>query len=165
MSRYPIKMLRDEEGQPFVPLTHINAVTGAKYVQAIFETTKIDNTHYQITSDDLTIDDIRDKFIVVKFGETKKSNTTSYIKMNNSASYPIVAPDGDMLEIGDLSNSVCLFNFTNDKWITIGSTSGGGHKITDTDGNIMVQRSVLNFTNFTVEDDAGNGATKIVNNN
>ena len=51
MARYPIKMLKDESGQPFVPLTHVSAVTGEEYTTTTLNAIKQSNGHYKITNE------------------------------------------------------------------------------------------------------------------
>lgn len=169
MSRYPIKMLKDESGQPFVPLTHITAVAGEEYTTAILLATKLSKSHYQIMNDDLNTKVLKDKVIAVKFEEIGEIDSISYLKINNETEYPFYKADGlNPLLIDGLDNSVCLFTLNDNKWklVLVGTdgSSGGGHAITDYNGTVMTQRSVLNFDGATVKDDSSNGATKIITN-
>ena len=169
MSRYPIKMLKDESGQPFVPLTHIMAVAGEEYTTAILIANKLSKSHYQITNDDLNTNILKDKIIAVKFDDIGEIDNISYLKINNDAEYPFYKADGlNPLILSGLDESVCLFTFNDNKWkLTLVGTdgsAGGGHAITDYNGSVMTQRSVLNFDGATVKDDPSNGATKIITN-
>ena len=169
MSRYPIKMLKDESGQPFVPLTHIMAVTGEEYTTAVLIAHKLSTSHYQIVNDDLNTNILKDKIIAVKFDEIGEIDNVSYLKINNDAEHPFYKSDGlNPLILSGLDKSVCLFTFNDNKWkLTLVGTdegSSGGHAITDYNGNVMTQRSVLNFDGATVKDDQSNGATKIITN-
>ena len=169
MSRYPIKMLKDESGQPFVPLTHVMAVAGEEYTTAILIANKLSKSHYQIVNDDLNTNILKDKIIAVKFNEIGEVDNISYLKINNDAEYPFYKADGlNPLILSGLDESVCLFTFNDNKWkLTLVGTdesSGGGHAITDYNGSVMIQRSVLNFDGATVKDDPSNGATKIITN-
>lgn len=169
MSRYPIKMLKDESGQPFVPLTHVTAVAGEEYTTAILIANKLSKSHYQITNDDLNTNILKDKIIAVKFDDIGEVDNVSYLKINNDAEYPFYKADGlNPLILSGLDESVCLFTFNDNKWkLTLVGTdesSGGGHAVTDYNGNVMIQRSVLNFDGATVKDDPSNGATKIITN-
>lgn len=169
MSRYPIKMLKDESGQPFVPLTHITAVAGEEYATAILLATKLSKSHYQIINDDLNTKVLKDKVIAIKFDEIGEIDSISYLKINNETEYPFYKADGlNPLLIDGLDNSVCLFTLNDNKWklVLVGTdgSSGGGHAITDYNGIVMTQRSVLNFDGATVKDDSSNGATKIITN-
>lgn len=169
MSRYPIKMLKDESGQPFVPLTHVTAVAGEEYTTAILVANKLSKSHYQIINDDLNTNILKDKIIAIKFDEIGEVDNVSYLKINNDAEYPFYKADGlNPLILSGLDESVCLFTFNDNKWkLTLVGTdgsSGGGHAITDYNGNVMIQRSVLNFDGATVKDDPSNGATKIITN-
>ncbi len=49
MATYPIKMLQDESGQPFVPANQNSALLGDKYISSILTATKDDASHYTIT--------------------------------------------------------------------------------------------------------------------
>lgn len=169
MSRYPIKMLKDESGQPFVPLTHVMAVTGEEYTTAILIANKLSKSHYQIVNDDLNTKILKNKIIAVKFDEIGEIDNVSYLKINNDAEYPFYKADGlNPLILSGLDESVCLFTFNDNKWkLTLVGThegSSGGHAITDYNGSVMTQRSVLNFDGATVKDDPSNGATKIITN-
>lgn len=169
MSRYPIKMLKDESGQPFVPLTHVMAVAGEEYTTAILIANKLSKSHYQIVNDDLNTKILKDKIIAVKFDEIGEIDNVSYLKINNDAEYPFYKADGlNPLILSGLDESVCLFTFNDNKWkLTLVGTdegSSGGHAITDYNGSVMTQRSVLNFDGATVKDDPSNGATKIITN-
>lgn len=169
MSRYPIKMLKDESGQPFVPLTHVTAVAGEEYTTAILIATRLSKSHYQITNDDLNTNILKNKIIAVKFDEIGEVDNVSYLKINNEAEYPFYKADGlNPLILSGLDESVCLFTFNDNKWklVLVGTdeSSGGGHAITDYRGAAMTQRSVLNFDGATVKDDSSNGATKVITN-
>ena len=169
MSRYPIKMLKDESGQPFVPLTHIMAVAGEEYTTAVLIANKLSKSHYQIVNDDLNTNILKDKIIAVKFDEIGEIDNVSYLKINNGTEYPFYKADGlNPLILSGLDESVCLFTFNDNKWkltlVGVDETSSGGHAITDYNGSVMTQRSVLNFDGATVKDDPSNGATKIITN-
>lgn len=169
MSRYPIKMLKDESGQPFVPLTHVTAVAGEEYTTAILIATRLSKSHYQITNDDLNTNILKNKIIAVKFDEIGEVDNISYLKINNETEYPFYKADGlNPLILSGLDESVCLFTFNDNKWklVLVGTdeSSGGGHAITDYSGAVMTQRSVLNFDGAIVKDDPSNGATKIITN-
>lgn len=169
MSRYPIKMLKDESGQPFVPLTHVMAVAGEEYTTAILNANKLSKSHYQIVNEDLNTNILINKIIAVKFTEIGEVDSTSYMKVNNGTEYPFYKADGiNTLILSGLDDSVCFFTLNDNKWklVLVGTdeSSGGGHAITNYLGNVMTQRSVLNFDGATVKDDASNGATKIITN-
>lgn len=169
MSRYPIKMLKDESGQPFVPLTHVMAVAGEEYTTAILNANKLSKSHYQIVNEDLNTNILINKIIAVKFTEIGEVDSTSYMKVNNGTEYPFYKADGiNTLILSGLDDSVCFFTLNDNKWklVLVGTdeSSGGGHAITNYLGNVMTQRSVLNFDGATVKDDSSNGATKIITN-
>lgn len=169
MAIYPIKLLKDESGQPFIPLTHVNAVAGEEYTTTILTANKVSNGHYKITNKDITLDMLKNKIIDIQFDEIGDITNPAYIKVNNSAEYPIYQADGlTTLILTGLDNSVCMFSFTGARWqlVKVGTdgASGGGHSITNTNGDVMTQRNVLNFDGATVVDDPGNGATKVITN-
>lgn len=169
MSRYPIKMLKDESGQPFVPLTHVMAVAGEEYTTAILNANKLSKSHYQIVNEDLNTNILINKIVAVKFTEIGEVDSTSYMKVNNGTEYPFYKADGiNTLILSGLDDSVCFFTLNDNKWklVLVGTdeSSGGGHAITNYLGNVMTQRSVLNFDGATVKDDSSNGATKIITN-
>lgn len=169
MSRYPIKMLKDESGQPFVPLTHVMAVAGEEYTTAVLNANRLSKSHYQIVNEDLDTNILTNKIIAVKFTEIGEVDSTSYMKVNNGAEYPFYKADGiNTLILSGLDDSVCFFTLNDNKWklVLVGTDegSGGGHAITNYLGNVMTQRSVLNFDGATVKDDSSNGATKIITN-
>ena len=168
MAIYPIKMLKDEEGQPFVPLTHINAIQGAEYATSILEAERLSAGHYKITNKDIDAQFLQNKVIAVRFIEIGETATTTYMKVNDEIEYPIYKPDGSSpLLISDVGTSVCYFTLTNNKWqmVLVGTVnpSDSGHTITDNDGKTMTQRAVLNFSGFDVRDDSLKGATKVSN--
>lgn len=165
MATYPIRMMKDEQGMPFVPLTHMNAVMGDEYTIAPMTANKISNSHYKITNNELEIDDLKKKLAAISFDDISGVSTPCYMSLNNSSEYPIYNINGiTELDLSSYSGVVSLFEFTGDKWKLgkIGSSAqSGGHGITDESGNLMPQRLVLNFSGFNVTDDSGNGATKI----
>lgn len=166
MAIYPIKLLKDEQGQPFIPLTHVNAVAGEEYTTTVLTATKQSDGHYQILNDDIDKKTITNKVVVVDFDVIGESLPTSYLGINDGTEYPMYQGDGiTPLSLKGLDDIVCLFIFTGDKWqsVKVGS-SDSGHTITDSNGNLMVQRSVLNFDGATTTDDPGNKATKIMTN-
>lgn len=170
MARYPIKMLKDESGQPFVPLTHVSAVTGEEYTTTTLNAIKQSSGHYKITNEDLSTDLLNGKVIAVKFDNVTNASIPSYLKFNNDAEYPLYQADGiNYLVITEYGASVVFLVFINNKWqllkVATDSSASGGHGITDEEGNIMPQRNIVQFVNLKVEDVPGDGATRITNSN
>lgn len=166
MAIYPIKMLKDEEGHPFVPLTHIKAVAGEEYTTSILNAVKLENNYYKIENTDLDTESITDKIVAVKFDDVSGSGPVSYLKINDGNNYPIYKADGiNPLLINGFENSVCWLSLNEEKWklILVGTdeSSGGGHAITDENGQVMTQRGVLNFQGLNVIDNPSKGATEI----
>lgn len=170
MARYPIKMLKDESGQPFVPLTHVSAVTGEEYTTTTLDAIKQTNGHYKITNDDLSTDLLDDKVIAVKFDSVSGAPVPSYLKFNNDSEYPLYQADGtNYLVISEYTNSVVFLVLNDSQWqllkVATDTSASGGHGIADGEGNIMPQRNMVQFVNLNVEDIPGDGATRISNEN
>ena len=166
MAKYSVKMLKDEQGKPFVPVTHINAVIGEEYITSILIANKVSDGHYTITNEEIEANDIINKIIAVSFSDTENSPVPSYLKINEGQEYGIYKSDGiNPLVLDSVSNSICFLGLDDDRWklIQVGTdeSSGGGHAITNENGDVMTQRGVLNFSGFNVIDDASKGATKI----
>ena len=83
MAIYPVKMLKDEDGNPFVPLTQIGAVVGEEYTTAILNATKVMNGHFRINKDTIQMSDIENKVITVQFPVINETTITSYLQLNN----------------------------------------------------------------------------------
>lgn len=164
--QYPVKMLKDENGQPFVPLTHVKAVAGEEFTTAVLNAAVVSAGHYQITNDDLSTQYITGKVIAVKFENSSSAVAQNFLKINNETEYALYKSDGvNYLVMADVANAVCFFTFTGTKFqlLMVGADtqSGGGHAITDSDGTLMAQRSVLNFDGAEVVDVPGQGATSV----
>lgn len=167
MAQYPIKMLKDESGKPFIPLTSIKAVIGEEYVQMTFTATEDSTGHFTISNDKLTDEDLLNKIIAVSFPDGITATTNSYLKLNNGTEYLIKDENGSgPLLVKDFVNVVCFLMKKETSWqlvktgaaATLGS---GGHTIVDGDGNVLPQQSVLQFKGFGVSDNAGTGSTVI----
>lgn len=165
MAIYPIKMLKDEQGNPFVPLTHITAVAGEEYTTTALNAIKQSAGHYKITNDDLTTSLLVNKVIAVRFDDVTGYTSPSYLKINNDADKPLYQSDGiNYLSLDNFDNAIAFFIYTNNRFqlLEVGATvSGGGHTITDANGNVMTTRSVLHFDDAIVEDVPSNGATSV----
>lgn len=108
--------------------------------------------------------------IVVKFDNVTDATTPTYLRINNETEYPIYKADGiNYLSINGYGSSIVYLGLLNNRWtlVNVGSdeSAAGGHTITDTNGNVMTTRGVINFKNFTVTDEAGIGATRVTNDN
>lgn len=169
MAIYPIKMVKDENGQPFIPLTHISAVAGEEYITAVLTAFKQSKSRYKINNDKISMKDINNGIIAVRFDIIDVYDEVSYLSINNETYYPI-HKDGDPvpLNIGTVKNLTCLLQFNDGKWNLInksegGSSSTGGHTILDENGNVMTERQVMQFKGLDVTDDISNAATVITN--
>lgn len=166
MAVYPIKLLKDESGQPFVPLTSVEAVYGDKNLQYILDATQTSAGHFKIECEGLTLTDATSAAIAVHWPEITTVVKPSYLQLNNEAEKAIYAPDGtNYLDLEESTDKVDFVAYDGSKWLLVGnsSTGSGGHVITDGDGNTMEQQKILNFIGFNVENDNTNRATKIVN--
>lgn len=168
MAQYPIKMLKDESGKPFVPLTQINAVVGDKYIVSSFEALQASTGHFIITHNHLTDEDILNKVIAVIFPEDITATTNSYLRLNDGADFLIYDEDGSSpLLIKDFSNVVCFLVRRLESWQLVktgaaaAASGSGGHTILDGAGNVLPQQGVLQFKGFGVSDSPGTGATVI----
>lgn len=167
MAQYPIKMLKDESGKPFIPLTSIKAVIGEEYVQMTFTATEDSTGHFTISNDKLTDEDLLNKIIAVSFPDGITATTNSYLKLNSGTEYLIKDENGSgPLLVKDFINVVCFLMKKETSWQLVktgaAATSGsGGHTIVDGDGNVLPQQSVLQFKGFGVSDNAGTGSTVI----
>lgn len=166
MAVYPIKLLKDESGQPFVPLTSVEAIYGDKNLQYILNVTQVSNGHFKVECKGLTLKDATNSAIAVRWPEITTVVKPSYLQLNDEAEKAIYAPDGtNYLDLEDSTDVVNFVAYDGSKWVLIGnaSTGSGGHVITDGEGNTMEQQKILNFVGFNVENDNTNRATKIIN--
>ena len=165
MAIYPVKMLKDEQGQPFVPLTHVNAVAGEEYTTTVLDASLVSAGHYQIVNDNLTTTMLVNKVIAIKFETSSSHVAQNFLKINNESEYGIYKADGvNFAQMAELEGSTCFFTFTGSRFcllLVAASSSSGGHGITDSDGTLMPQRSVLNFDGAEVVDIPAQGATSI----
>jgi hypothetical protein len=165
MAVYPIKMMKDESGQPFVPLTSLDAVIGEKNLQYILDAEELSAGHFRVNFKDLGMKDITNSIIVVRWPQITSTVKPSYLKLNNNTEAILYNGTGkEYMDLEDASGTINLLAYDGTKWIqATGSGSGGGHVITNGEGHSMEQQKVLNFVGFNVENDAANRATKIVN--
>ena len=165
MAVYPIKMMKDESGQPFVPLTSLDAVIGEKNLQYILDAEELSAGHFRVNFKDLEMKDITNSIIVVRWPQITSTVKPSYLKLNNNTEAILYDGTGkEYMDLEDASGTINLLAYDGTKWIqATGSGSGGGHVITDGEGHSMEQQKVLSFVGFNVENDAANRATKIVN--
>ena len=165
MAVYPIKMMKDESGQPFVPLTSLDAVIGEKNLQYILDAEELSAGHFRVNFKDLGMKDITNSIIVVRWPQITSTVKPSYLKLNNNTEAILYDGTGkEYMDLEDASGTINLLAYDGTKWIqATGSGSGGGHVITDGEGHSMEQQKVLSFVGFNVENDAANRATKIVN--
>ena len=165
MATYPIKMLRDENGQPFVPLTSLDAVMGEKNLQYILDAVQVSPGHFRVNYKDLKMKDLVNSIIVIRWPEITSTVKPSYLQLNTETE--VILYDGtgtEYLDLEEASRTVNMLAYDGTKWIlTSGAGSGSGHVVTDDEGHTMEQQKILNFVGFNVENDTANRATKIIN--
>lgn len=165
MGAYAIRAMYDESGNPFVPLTSIDAVIGEKNVQYIMDAEELSAGHFRINLKDLTLEDIVNCLIVVRWPQISSTIKPSYLQLNEEEEKPLFNGNGtEYLNLEEASNTVNMLAYDGSKWIlSSGAGSGAGHVITNADGETMEQQKILNFVGFKMENDAANRATKIIN--
>lgn len=165
MATYPIKMLKDENGQAFVPLTSLDAVIGEKNLQYILDAAQVSPGHFRVNYKDLKMKDLVNSIIVIRWPEITSTVKPSYLQLNTEAEVILYNGTGtEYLDLEEASGTVNMLAYDGEKWIlTSGAGSGSGHVITDDEGHTMEQQKILNFVGFNVENDTANRATKIIN--
>ena len=167
MATYPIKVLKDEQGEPFIPLTEVKAVMGEEYTIGILNATQVIEGHYKIVNEHLDLLNITNQIIAIQFPEITSTSITSYLQLNDETEYPIYQIDGTTpLLLSTISNGAGFFKFTGSQYnlVKIGTSSeesGGGHVIIDNTGNILPQRPSLTFKGMDVSDDTTTGSTVV----
>lgn len=165
MATYPIKMLKDENGQAFVPLTSLDAVMGEKNLQYILDAAQVSPGHFRVNYKDLKMKDLVNSIIVIRWPEITSTVKPSYLQLNTETEVILYNGTGtEYLDLEEASDTVNMLAYDGTKWIlTSGAGSGSGHVITDDEGHTMEQQKILNFVGFNVENDTANRATKIIN--
>ena len=165
MATYPVKILKDENGRPFVPLTSLDAVSGEKHLQYILDAEQISPGHFRVKYRDLETKDLINSIIVVRWPKITSTVKPSYLQLNEEAEIRLYTGTGtEYLDLEEASGTVNMLACDGTKWIlTSGAGSGSGHVITDENGATMEQQKVLSFVGFNVENDNANRATKIIN--
>lgn len=162
---YPVKMLVDENGQAFVPLSSWDAVEGSKDLQYIFKVTEKSSGHFKIEHEKMLEKALIGAVVIVQWPTISSTVKPSYLQFNDSDEKPLYNGNGtEYLDLEESSNTINMFAYDGNKWIlTSGAGSGSGHVITDDEGHTMEQQKILNFVGFNVENDTANRATKIIN--
>ena len=166
MGTYPIKILRDENGHPFVPLTSLDAVVGEKNLQYIMNAEEVSAGHFKIKLSDVQLDKILDTAVIIRWPNINSTVKPSYLQLNDEEEKPLYNGNGtEYLSLEEASNTINILAFNGDKWILASGsgTGGGGHVIANAEGSTMEQQKVLQFVGFNIENDTANRATKISN--
>lgn len=166
MSTYSIRMLKDENGIPFVPITHVSAVVGEEYTTSLMDVNFISNGHFQVLNDKLEESDIKGKIISLRFpNDIGTISATSYLKFNNGTEYPVYDYTGSTpLSFSGINNATCFFILNESSWSLLKLTttsSGSGHVISDGNDTLMTPRGILKFEGLSVSDDSVTGSTKV----
>ena len=82
MATYPIKMMIDESGQPFVPLTSLDAVVGEKKLQYVLDATEKSAGLFLFISKELKMTDLINTIIVVRWPDINSTVKPSYLQIN-----------------------------------------------------------------------------------
>ena len=166
MATYPIKLMYDESGHAFVPLTSMDAVIGEKNVQYILDAVELSPGHFQIKITDMQLDKLLNTAIIVRWPQINSTVKPSYLQLNDEEEKLLYNGNGtEYLSLEDASNTINILAFSEDKWILASGAGagGGGHIISDAEGNTLEQQKILQFAGFNIENDAANRATKISN--
>lgn len=167
MATYPIKMMIDESGQPFVPLTSLDAVIGEKNLQYIIDATETSAGHFNIIIKDVTLDKLKNTAVIVRWPQISSTVKPSYLQLNEEEEIILYNGSGtEYLDLEEASNTVNILAYDGKKWILTsgaGGGSGSGHVITDASDRTLPQQKILKFMGFNIENDATNRATKIIN--
>jgi len=166
MATYPIKLMYDESGHAFVPLTSMDAVIGEKNVQYILDAVELSPGHFQIKITDMQLDKLLNTAVLVRWPQINSTVKPSYLQLNDEEEKPLYNGNGtEYLNLEEASNTINILAFSEDKWVLASGagTGGGGHIIANAEGSTLDQQKVLQFVGFNVENDAANRATKISN--
>jgi hypothetical protein len=166
MATYPIKLMYDESGHAFVPLTSMDAVIGEKNVQYILDAVELSPGHFQIKITDMQLDKLLNTAVIVRWPQISSTVKPSYLQLNDEEEKLLYNGNGtEYLSLEEASNTINILAFSGDKWVLASGagTGGGGHIIANAEGNTLDQQKVLQFVGFNIENDAANRATKISN--
>lgn len=157
MATYPIKMLKDEMGQNFVPYTHVRAVSGGMFVTSTLNATQDATGKFTITHEDLVENDLKGKIVGVCFPSTVTATSTYTLRFKTGSYYTIYAEDGtSALDISKCKNMICFLKRNESTWQLVrtgaASIAGSGHYILNSSNVEMTQRSHLKFTGMNVTD-------------
>ncbi len=166
MALYPIKLLKDELGNPFMPIACEESIVGGKYTLTIFEAEKQSAGHYKIEHTGLTNSDLDNKIIGLAFDDVTGATSPSYLQLNTQTELPLYSYDGTTpLDLSNYDEGVALVSLMTNKWVLVktGATGAAKHGITNTSHTLMTDRGALWFDKFEVSDAASYGATRIGN--
>jgi hypothetical protein len=162
MAICPIKILKDEQGKDFVPLTHMRAISGGEYVTSTFTATQDSAGNFTIAHDDIEENDLKDRIVGVTFPATVSTSTSGYkLRFKNSTTeylyYTITIEDGSTaLDVTKYKNTTCLLKRNESNWQLIKTgvvdMTHPGHTILNSSGTGMTYRTNLRFNGMTVTD-------------
>lgn len=162
MAICPIKILKDEQGNDFVPLTHMRAVSGGEYVTATFTAVQDSAGNFTIEHADIVEADLKNKIVGITFPASVSSSTSGYkLRFKNSETtysyYTITIEDGStVLDVTKYKNTTCLLKRNESNWQLIKTgvvdMTHPGHTILNSSGTGMTYRTNLRFNGMTVTD-------------
>lgn len=162
MAICPIKILKDEQGNDFVPLTHMRAVSGGEYVTATFSAIQDSTGNFTIEHADMVEADLINKIVGITFPASVSSSTSGYkLRFKNSVTtysyYTITIEDGStVLDVTKYKNTTCLLKRNESNWQLIKTgvvdMTHPGHTILNSSGTGMTYRTNLRFNGMTVTD-------------
>lgn len=166
MAICPIKILKDEQGKDFVPLTHMRAVSGAEYVTSTLMATQDSAGNFTIEHEDLVDTDLINKIVGVTFPASITASTNGYkLRLKNSATtydyFTIYIEDGKTaMDVNKYIGTVCLLRRNSDSWQLVKTgvvdLTNPGHIILNASGNALEYRSQLKFTGMNVTNNSTN---------
>ena len=94
MGTYKTKVLIDENGESFMPITCEEAVIGGKYILSVFEAEKQTTNHYKITANNISSSNLLNKVVGLTFDNVSDASAPSFIQFNNETELPVYDCDG-----------------------------------------------------------------------
>lgn len=161
MALCPIKMLKDELGQQFVPYTHMRAVSGGTYVSTTFDATQNSAGQFTIDHDDMEEKDLLGKVVSINFPTAVSTSTSGYkLRFKTGTYHMIYADDGvSQLDLNKFIGTTCFLKKNASSWQLIRTgvidATHPGHTILDANGNTLTQRNNLQFNGMSVSDSSG----------
>ena len=162
MAICPIKILKDEQGKDFVPLTHMRAISGGEYVTATFTAVQDSAGNFTIEHGDIVENDLKNRIVGVTFPASVSTSTSGYkLRFKNSETtysyYSIMIEDGATnMDVTLYKSTTCLLKRNESSWQLVKTgvvdMTHPGHTILNSSGTSMTYRTNLRFNGMTVTD-------------